>query len=91
MSIEILEDTSTDVDLDIPWEIVLYNDDHTEFFVVIAALIDACKHSEDMAIKIAVEAHKRGKSIADCGDKDEMQKRKDKLQNYGLTVELQQV
>ncbi|MCA1807815.1 MAG: ATP-dependent Clp protease adaptor ClpS, partial [Actinobacteria bacterium] len=61
---DILEKTDQHVDIDMPWEIVLYNDDFNAFIMVIICLMDICKHNADMASKIAKEAHEKGKAIA---------------------------
>jgi len=80
-----------DIDLEPPYEVVLYNDDVTDIVSVIGALMVVCHHPLEVAKQIAIEAHNEGRSIAFFGSKSECLQVKSKLQTLGLTVECEPI
>ena len=72
-------------------QVVLYNDDHNTFPHVIAALMTVFHHTIQIAMKLAVEAHKSGRTIAEVESKSEAIFHKEQLVSYGLTAEVEPI
>lgn len=79
------------MDLDGPWQVILWNDDVNSFDDVVEALQKTFGHGRQLAEKIMMEAHKKGKAIAEVEDRVKAQLHKDQLQSYGLTVEIEKI
>ena len=72
-------------------QVVLYNDDHNAAVFVVHCLRRVFGHTEQMAEKIMMEAHIKGRSIAEVEDREKAQLHKDQLQSCGLTAEVEKI
>ena len=73
------------------YEVVLFNDDVNSFDHVIESLVQVFHHPLQLAVKIAVEAHRTGRAIAEVESRKQAQLHKDQLQSLGLTAEIEKV
>jgi ATP-dependent Clp protease adaptor protein ClpS len=80
-----------DSDLEGMAQIVLYNDDVNSFEHVVMALKDVFSHSVELASKLALEAHKNGRTIAEVEGKSEAIRHKEQLVSYGITAEVEPI
>jgi len=72
-------------------QVVLFNDDHNAAVFVVHCLRRIFGHTEQLAVKIMMEAHVTGRSIAEVEDREKAQLHKDQLQSCGLTAEVQKI
>ena len=72
-------------------QVVLHNDDHNTVDHVVSCLIDVFGHTVHMAGRIMMEAHRRGKSIAEVEAETEAKHHRDQLQSYGLSVTVEKI
>lgn len=79
------------VHVDGPWQVILFNDDHNLASHVVLCLMRVFGHGEQIAQKIMLEAHTRGRAIAEVEDKEKAQLHKDQLQSYGLTAAIEKI
>lgn len=70
-------------------QVVLYNDNHNAFDYVVACLMTVFKHSQSMAEKIAMEAHNKGKSVAEVEELEKAKMHAQMLGSMGLKAEVQ--
>ena len=88
----VMERTMVEEDFDKQCQVVLFNDDVSPMVVVQAALMQVFGHNEQIASKIMMEAHLKGRSIAEVEDREKARIHKNQLQNdYGLTVEVEEL
>ena len=73
------------------YEVILFNDDVNAFDHVIESLVQIFHHPLQLAVKIAVEAHRSGRAIAEVESRKAAQLHKDQLQSLGLTAEIEKV
>jgi ATP-dependent Clp protease adapter protein ClpS len=73
------------------WQVVLFNDDHNSAWHVVACLRRVFGHNEQLAFKVMMEAHTRGRAIAEVEDKPKAQLHKDQLQSFGLTAAIEAI
>jgi ATP-dependent Clp protease adapter protein ClpS len=73
------------------YEVVLHNDDHNTMAHVVRCLMRVFGHTEPLAAKIMVEAHERGKAVAEVESETPARLHHDQLRSYGLTVTLERV
>ena len=73
------------------WQVVIFNDDVTHFHRVVNWLMQVFGHSEQLAVKIAMEAHKTGKAVAEVEGHDSALLHKQQLQSFGLGAEIEQI
>ncbi|MBT3192466.1 MAG: ATP-dependent Clp protease adaptor ClpS [Verrucomicrobia bacterium] len=73
------------------YEVILFNDDVNSMEHVIDSLVDVFGHPEELAVKIMIEAHRRGRAIAEVEARSLAQRHKDQLQSYGLTASIEKV
>jgi len=88
---ETIESTDTDTSLlhDSLYQLILYNDEvHSTDFVAMC-LIKVLKHNMQIAVKVMMEAHEKGKAVAEIEPREQAQLHKDQLQSYGLTVSIE--
>ena len=83
--------SSGDLQLDGVSQVVLYNDDVNSFDHVVHCLQDVFGHSHQIAEKVALEAHKNGKAIAEVEGHTEAVHHKEQLVSYGLTAEVEKI
>ena len=65
-------------------QVVLYNDNHTEAGFVVNCLIRTFSHPSPLAEKIMIEAHVRGRAIAEVEGIEEAKAHCSQLQAAGL-------
>lgn len=65
-------------------QVVLYNDDHTDAGFVVGCLIRIFSHPSPLAAKIMIEAHVRGRAIAEVEGIEEAKVHCSQLQAAGL-------
>jgi ATP-dependent Clp protease adaptor protein ClpS len=84
--------TKTEVDriLSQPWKLVLANDDFNSFDWVITCLIKICGHDYEQANQCAHLVHFKGECDVKYGDFEKLSIMKEKLQNAGLCVTLEE-
>lgn len=71
------------------WQVVLHNDDHNTMEHVVLSLMRVFGHSADLAAKIMVEAHERGRAIAEVEAESLARKHRDQLQSRGLIATIE--
>ncbi len=71
------------------YQVILYNDEVNTMPYVVHALMEVFGHNEALATKIMLEAHHRGRAVAEVEAETEARKHRDQLQARGLiaTVE----
>jgi ATP-dependent Clp protease adaptor protein ClpS len=74
-----------------PWQVILFNDDHTYAGFVVLCLMRVFGHNEQVAQKVMLEAHNRGRAIAEVEEKEKAQLHKDQLQSFGLTAAIEKI
>jgi ATP-dependent Clp protease adaptor protein ClpS len=81
-----LEERS-DIQMEGPWIVILYNDDYHDFAEVILQLQKATGYSLEKAEAIAYEAHTTGRAIAFTGTYEECERVAGVLRQIRLQVE----
>ena len=81
----------SDVDVDGVFQVVLYNDNVNSFDHVIVSLITVFGHPAAIAEKIAMEAHQKGRSVAEVEDFEKAMLHKLMLVNAKLTAEVEKI
>ena len=72
-------------------QVVLFNDDVNTFEHVIRCLVSVFGHGERLATKIAVEAHVRGRAIAEVEPREQAEKHAAALRAGGLGATVESV
>lgn len=73
-----------------PFKIILHNDDFNSFDWVITCLIKICEHEFEQANQCAHIVHFKGECDVKYGDYEKLSIMKEKLQNSGLSVTLEE-
>jgi len=73
-----------------PWKIVLGNDSYNTFDWVITCLMKICGHEYEQANQCAHIVHFKGECDVKYGDFEKLSVMKEKLQNAGLAVTLEE-
>jgi ATP-dependent Clp protease adaptor protein ClpS len=73
-----------------PYKLILHNDDHNTFDWVITCLMKVCKHEQEQATQCAHIIHYNGKCDVKWGELEKLSIMREKLQNSGLSVTLEQ-
>lgn len=73
-----------------PWKLILENDDFNTFDWVITCLIKICNHEFEQANQVAHIVHFKGRCDIKYGDYDNLKVMKEKLQNCGLCVTIEE-
>lgn len=68
-------------------QVVLYNDNHNEFGYVVGCLKAVFKHSTGIAEKVATEAHKKGRAVAEVEEIEKAKEHAAMLGAMGLRAE----
>ena len=71
------------------WQVTLFNDDVNSIEHVVISLMKVFDHTSDLAIKITVDAHKNGKSVAEVEEESHANRHKQQLQSFGLTASVE--
>ncbi|MDQ7064560.1 MAG: ATP-dependent Clp protease adaptor ClpS [candidate division KSB1 bacterium] len=82
-------DETTDIKINEPWKVILYNDDIHTFDEVILQLRKATGCSDAEAERIALEAHTKGKAVAYSGPFEKCFKVMGILREIQLIVEIE--
>jgi len=83
--------TVTDEHLEDFYQVVLYDDDHNAMEHVIKSLMQVFGHSAELAGKIMLEAHMRGRAIAEVEAESQARTHRDQLQSFGLTASIEKI
>jgi ATP-dependent Clp protease adaptor protein ClpS len=67
-------------------QVVLFNDDHNTMEHVVECLMRVFGHPTELAGKIMLEAHERGRAVAEVEGRTEAAKHRDQLVSFGLTA-----
>jgi ATP-dependent Clp protease adaptor protein ClpS len=73
------------------YQVILHNDDHNGMEHVVLCLMRIFGHKEHLAVKIMMEAHNRGKAIAEVEAETPAKLHKDQLQSCGLSATVEKV
>lgn len=73
---------------DLPWNVILYNDDHHSFEAVILQVQKATGVSLERAYEIAMEAHTKGRAVCYTGPLERCEHVAAVLRLIKLTVEI---
>ena len=76
--------------LSMPYKLILHNDEYNSFIWVIDCLIKICGHESHQAEQCANIVHFNGKCDVKWGELEKLSIMKEKLQNSGLSVTLEQ-
>jgi ATP-dependent Clp protease adapter protein ClpS len=72
-------------------QVILHNDDHNEAGYVARSLMQVFGHGEDLAVKIMMEAHRRGRAIAEVETESLAIQHRDQLRGLGLSSTAEKV
>jgi len=73
------------------FQVILHNDDHTHADYVVRSLQRIFGHSLDLALKIMIEAHRRGRAIAEVESESPARTHRDQLQSCGLLSTIEKI
>jgi len=73
-----------------PYKLILHNDDKNSFDWVITCLMKVCGHEYEQANQCAHLVHFKGECDVKYGDFEKLSVMKEKLQNAGLSVTLEE-
>jgi ATP-dependent Clp protease adaptor protein ClpS len=85
---DILTEINEDTASDLPWNVILYNDDNHSFEAVILQVQKAAGVSLERAYEITMEAHSKGRAICYTGPLERCEHVADILRQIQLTVEI---
>ena len=83
-------ETKADQILSKPYRLDLHNDDHNSFDHVINCLMRICNHELEQATQCAHIVHYKGKCDVKYGRYETISIMKEKLQNAGLSVTMEE-
>jgi ATP-dependent Clp protease adaptor protein ClpS len=83
--------TATAERLEDMFQVILHNDDHNTMEHVVLCLMRVFGHKEELAVKIMMEAHTKGKVIAEVEAETPAKLHRDQLQSYGLSATVERV
>lgn len=72
-------------------QVVLHNDDHNAAEFVVLCLMKVFAHDQNLAVKIMMEAHTRGRSIAEVESKTPALRHRDQLRSHGLSATVEAI
>ena len=72
-------------------QVILFNDDVNTFDHVIACLMSIFGHGEQLAAKIAVEAHVKGRAIAEVEPREQAEQHAAALKRKGLGAAVESI
>ena len=84
------EEIDAGVQLDLPWNVILYNDNVHSFEEVILQVRKAAGVSIEKAVEITLEAHHKGRAICFSGSIENCTKVANILKEIRLHVEIDQ-
>ncbi|MBI1820393.1 MAG: ATP-dependent Clp protease adaptor ClpS [Nitrospirae bacterium] len=86
----LLEETESGLQTDLPWNVILYNDDVHSFDEVILQVQKATGFSLEKSVEICLEAHNKGRAICYSGNLEKCIKVANILKEIRLHVEIDQ-
>ncbi|MHB8481204.1 MAG: ATP-dependent Clp protease adaptor ClpS [Nitrospiria bacterium] len=86
----LLEETEHEQQTELPWVVILYNDDVHAFEQVVFQVQKATGASLEKAVEITLEAHNKGRAICYSGTKETCAKVANILKEISLHVEIDQ-
>jgi len=88
-----VDDTYTDVSLHLEgmYQVILFNDDVNTTEHVVSCLMDVFGHSQQLAEKLMLDAHRAGRTVVEVEPRELAQLHKYQLQSYGLTAAVEKV
>lgn len=84
-------DTKTAERVEDMYQVVLHNDDHNTMEHVVLCLMRVFGHAEQLAVKVMLEAHEKGKAIAEVEAETPAKLHRDQLQSFSLSVTVEKV
>ena len=72
-------------------QVILHNDDRNEGGYVAGCLVKVFGHGKDLAWKIMMEAHQRGRAIAEVEPESPAIRHRDQLRSLGLSATVEKV
>ena len=73
------------------YQVVLHNDDWNTMPHVVHSLMRVFGHSEQLAVKLMLEAHEKGRAIAEVEAETEAKRHRDQLQSFSLSATVERV
>ena len=73
------------------YQVILHNDDAVAAEHVVQCLMTVFRHDFTMAFKIMMEAHQRGRSIAEVEGKTQAERHAAQLQSSRLTITVEKM
>ena len=87
---ETLPETETDLDLDQPWNVVVWDDPVNLMSYVVYVLQKVFGYKRELANKLMLEVHNQGKSLVASEAREQAELHLHQLHQYGLRATLQQ-
>jgi ATP-dependent Clp protease adaptor protein ClpS len=75
-----------DIDVDIPAQLIVFNDDHNSFDWVVKCFMDVLKHSHEQAEQLSIIIHFKGKATVKSGAKPMLLPLREGLIDKGLSA-----
>ena len=85
---DVMAEEDTEVASELPWNVILYNDDYHTFNDVIAQVQKATGVSISAAFELTMQVHMKGRANCYCGARVDCEKVAAILREIGLTVEV---
>ena len=73
------------------YQVVLHNDDTNTMEHVVRCLVQVFGHSLELAVKIMMEAHRKGRAVAEVESKSEAQRHRDQLRSLSLVATIEPI
>ncbi|MBI1819318.1 MAG: ATP-dependent Clp protease adaptor ClpS [Nitrospirae bacterium] len=84
------EEIDSEIQTDLPWNVILYNDDWHPFDEVILQVQKATGVSLEKSVEIVLEAHNKGRAVCYSGSLEECLRVANILKEIKLHVEIDQ-
>jgi len=81
--VETIEDGDSDLDFDVPWNVVLLDDDHHTYEYVIEMLCEIFSYSIPKSYRMTVEVDTRKRVIVWSGHRELAEMYQEKIHDYG--------
>jgi ATP-dependent Clp protease adaptor protein ClpS len=75
-----------DIDVDIPAQLIVFNDDHNSFDWVVKCFMDVLKHSHEQSEQLSIIIHFKGKATVKSGAKPQLLPLREALADKGLSA-----
>jgi ATP-dependent Clp protease adapter protein ClpS len=82
-------ETTTQVELDNPWQVVLFNDEVHSFDEVILQIQKATGYALERAVELTIRVHEKGKALIYVGSKEKCERVSAILQKIRLIVQVE--